>query len=229
MGASDALLHQHQRRVRTVTHRGRPLRYIEVEAGDIELANRLAHEVLGRTLDELPPQTRRLLTLVREWAVAEAERLHVKRGELRFTRRQIRAATGWGDTQLKVHLSRLAELEYVLIHRVKAGQGYEYELLWDGEGEAGDRFVMGLSAPDAHAYDGKRSGAAGRRSAPGRGLAGGQPVGGRLSPKLATPAPRPVPGDMLADLPETHVGGMNGNGSYPQVVPSILAARAAGA
>ena len=28
---------------------------------DIALANRLAHEVLGRTLDELPPQTRRLL------------------------------------------------------------------------------------------------------------------------------------------------------------------------
>lgn len=225
---SIALLHQHQRRIRTVQHRGRPLRYIEVEAGDIELANRLAHEVLGRTLDELPPQTRRLLTLVREWANAECERLHVKRGELRFTRRQIRAATGWGDTQLKVHLSRLAELEYVLIHRVKAGQGYEYELLWDGEGEAGERFVMGLSAPDAHVYDARWSGAAGQRSAPGRGLAGGRSVGGRPSPKPAKAQQSLVLDDAAPELPETHVRGMNGNGrSYPN--PAPLAARAAGA
>src|SRR3546814_16676752 len=56
-------------------------------------------------------------------------------------------STGWGDTQLKVHLGRLADLEYVLIHRMKVGQGYEYELLYDGEGEDGGRFVMGLAAP----------------------------------------------------------------------------------
>ena len=31
---------------------------------DIALANAIAHEVLGRTLDELPPQTRRLLNLI---------------------------------------------------------------------------------------------------------------------------------------------------------------------
>ena len=35
----------------------------------------------------------------------------------------LRALTGWGDTQLKVHLARLAELEYLLVHRVKTGQG----------------------------------------------------------------------------------------------------------
>ena len=35
------------------------LEYIEVTLDDIAMANRLAHEVLGRSLDELPPQTRR--------------------------------------------------------------------------------------------------------------------------------------------------------------------------
>ena len=30
-----ALLHQHQRRVHTVEHRGKPVRYVEVEPGDI--------------------------------------------------------------------------------------------------------------------------------------------------------------------------------------------------
>jgi hypothetical protein len=39
-------------------------------------------------------------------------------------------------------VSRLAELEYVLIHRVKAGQAYEYELLYDGEGDGGTPFVL---------------------------------------------------------------------------------------
>ena len=56
-----ALLHQHQRPRKTVEHRGRTLEYIEVTLDDIAVANRLAHEVLGRSLDELPPQTRRLL------------------------------------------------------------------------------------------------------------------------------------------------------------------------
>ena len=48
-----ALLHQYQREVRTVQHKGKAVRYIEVEPQDIATANRLAHEVLGRTLDEL--------------------------------------------------------------------------------------------------------------------------------------------------------------------------------
>jgi hypothetical protein len=61
-----ALLHQHQREVKTVEHRGQALAYIEVQRADIELANRIAHEVLGRSLDELPPQTRRLLASVVE-------------------------------------------------------------------------------------------------------------------------------------------------------------------
>ena len=56
-----ALLHQHQREVKTVRARGPGARATSrSRAADIELANRLAHEVLGRTLDELPPQTRKL-------------------------------------------------------------------------------------------------------------------------------------------------------------------------
>ena len=50
---SIALLHQYQREVKTVNHAGKNLEYVEVQLSDIETANRLAHEVLGRTLDEL--------------------------------------------------------------------------------------------------------------------------------------------------------------------------------
>src|SRR5580658_9573174 len=51
-----ALLHQHQRTIKTLTSPcgTKVLRYIEAEIADIALANELAHEVLGRTLDELP-------------------------------------------------------------------------------------------------------------------------------------------------------------------------------
>ena len=51
-------------RSKTVEQRGKTLEYIEVTLDDIAMANRLAHEVLGRSLDELPPQTRRLLLLI---------------------------------------------------------------------------------------------------------------------------------------------------------------------
>jgi DNA primase len=52
--------------------------------------------------------------------------------EFRFTRRDVREATSWGDTQLKVHLARLVELEYVLAHRGLRGLTHEYELRYDG-------------------------------------------------------------------------------------------------
>ncbi len=44
----------------------------------------------------------------------------VECADVSFTRREVRDFTGWGDTQLKVHLSRLVELEYVLTHRAEA-------------------------------------------------------------------------------------------------------------
>ncbi|NIA58000.1 toprim domain-containing protein, partial [Massilia sp. TW-1] len=105
-----ALLHQCQRPIRSLTVAGRQVDYIEVVPADIAAANDLAHEVLGRSLDELPPQTRKLLVLVRELVSDRAAALDLHRSEYRFSRRDVRDATGWGDTQLKVHLARLAEL-----------------------------------------------------------------------------------------------------------------------
>jgi len=142
-----ALLHQHQRRIHAIEHRGRAVRYIEVEAGDIALANRLANEVLGRTLDELPPQTRRLLGMLTGWAAEECKRQAVRRGDLRFGRRQVRALTGWGDTQLKVHLARLAELEYLLIHRVKAGQASNTSCCMTAKGRPASASSWGSRKP----------------------------------------------------------------------------------
>ena len=162
------------------------------------------------------PQTRTLLNRIHRWAATECERLALRRSDLRFTRRQLRAVTGWGDTQLKVHLSRLADLEYVLVHRMKAGQGYGYELLYDGEGEDGARFVMGLTGPGIQPYDDQRSGPNGGRSAPGRGEDGVRSAPGRGRESAANPQ-ETAPPERDADMPvETPFLRANGNGaSYP--------------
>lgn len=145
---SVALLHQYQREVKTVTHRGEVIEYIEVDRQDILLANRLAHEILGRTLDEMPPQTRKLLMLIQEWIRECGQPRH----EWLFTRKMLRDALRWGDTQLKIHLARLVEMEYLLLHR--RGLTFLYELLFDG-GDGDGAHLCGLIDPQ---YDHVRSG-----------------------------------------------------------------------
>jgi DNA primase catalytic core len=138
------LLHQHQRPRKMVEHNGRAVEYIEVAISDIAVANRLAHEVLGRSLDELPPQTRRLLLTVDEMVTAECERQKMERSDYRFSRRDVREATGWGDTQLKTHLHRLEELEYLLVHRGGRGQSIVYELMFTRPKDGGKPVLGGL-------------------------------------------------------------------------------------
>jgi DNA primase len=139
-----AFLHQHQRTIKTMTHRGETSEYIEATLDDIEIANRLAHDVLGRTLDELPPQPRRLLWLLDQMVREACARLKMDRPDYRFSRREVRAFTQWGDTQCRLHLDRLVDLEYVLVHRGGRGQSFVYELLYDGQGKDGKPFVPGL-------------------------------------------------------------------------------------
>lgn len=161
-----ALLQQYQRPVKTVQHRGQAVEYVEVTLADIATANRLVASVLGRSLDDLPPQTRKLLTALDAWVARGCTLQGVTRAEYRFTRRQVREALHLGDTQLKLHLGRLAELEYLRVLRGREG-GFEYVLLYEAAAEGG-RFLPGLvdvaTLAAAHDYDGGRSGSDGSRS-----------------------------------------------------------------
>jgi DNA primase len=133
-----ALLHQHQRPVKTLANAGAAgasIDYIEVQASDIAHANALAHAVLGVSLDELPPVTRRVLGEVVRLVQARMQAQQLPRADIRFSRKDVRNASGMSDTQLRVHLERLVQLEYLLTHRGTRGQSFEYELLYDGDGQ----------------------------------------------------------------------------------------------
>lgn len=186
-----ALLQQYQRPVKTVQHRGQAVEYVEVTLADIATANRLVASVLGRSLDDLPPQTRKLLTALDSWVARGCTLQGVTRAEYRFTRRQVREALHLGDTQLKLHLGRLAELEYLRVLRGREG-GFEYVLLYEASAEGG-RFLPGLvdvanlvTLSEAHGYDGGgcsyeagRSGSESSRSGGGRPSVGAQSAPGR--------------------------------------------------
>ena len=184
-----ALLHQHQRPVKTVNNDGQPVEYIEATLDDIAAANRLAHQVLGRCLDDMPPQTRRLLELTERMAAArrtepKSER---ERERGRFRARELREFTGWGNSQLHLHLGRLVALEYVLTHRADHGQGFVYELVYDGAGKDGGRFLSGLLDVEALKRPGSladRPGVNGDHPAPIRSGSGPLP-GGVRPPKTA--------------------------------------------
>jgi hypothetical protein len=138
--------------------------------------------VLGRTLDELPPQTRRLLVKMDALVVEGCEAQGLDRVDFRFTRRWVRDQTGFGNSQLKVHLARLVDMEYLGLCHSSHAQRHVYEMLWDGEGAAGDRFVPGLLDPENLVYDSNRPGSKrnrpdqdGNRPGTGRPLAGHRP------------------------------------------------------
>ena len=156
-----ALLHQYQRPVQSATRNGKRLEYIEATKEDNDLAWKLMREVLARSLDELPPQTRRLLVLLDEMVTKACAEQKIERSDFRFSRRDVRHSTNWGNTQLKLHLHRLEEHEFLIVHRGGRGQNFVYEL------------------DNLYGYDAEKSGSEAEKSAPGRPQVGGMPGGGR--------------------------------------------------
>jgi len=152
-----ALLHQHQREIKTETRDGDTLEYIEASPADVELAWKLVTEVLTPALDELHAQTRRLLVEIDGMVKRECERLQMERYDYRFSRATVRQFTRWSDSQLKTHLHRLEELEYLLVHRGGRGQSYVYEMRYELD-------ENGKLTPPVYRYDGKKSGPEGEKS-----------------------------------------------------------------
>jgi DNA primase catalytic core len=138
---SIALLHQHQRTTEARDVSGRAVPYVRATLDDIALANRLAPELLGRSLDELPPQTRRVYEVIKATVRERCDGEKIEQGVAFFSRREIRAKLGWGITQIRAHLERLRELEYIEARYGRLGSAYQYELLTDCRETAGSAHI----------------------------------------------------------------------------------------
>ena len=123
-----ALLHQHQRPGNDDGDGGR---YITVTLDDIELANRIAPELLGRSLDELPPQSRRMYEAVKAIVRDRMAAQEIEQRLALFSRRELREHLGWSITQVRVHLERLRQFEYITARYGSVGSAFQYELLTD--------------------------------------------------------------------------------------------------
>jgi hypothetical protein len=91
------------------------------------------HHLLGRSLDDLPPQTRRLLGLISSWVADQKKDDGLD--ALKFSRRELQRFTGWSYGQLRIHLDRLVEHDYVGQHGAGRGGRLVYELLDDGSAD----------------------------------------------------------------------------------------------
>ena len=198
-----ALLHQHQRPIKRDTRDGETLEYIEATPDDVRLAEELMRRVLGPSLDELPPQTKRLLSLIEQMVKQECERSEIEADDYRFTRRTVRQHTRWGDTQLRAHLRRLEELEYLAVRR-GGGQGQLY--------------VYQLRTEENHQYDGDFAGQEGNFAGANENLAGGARPhrgGGENEPSPVNTRLRTT----TSRNPENTYRGEEQNGSRIVVVP----------
>jgi len=139
-------LFQHQRPRQTMDYDGEKEEYILVTLDDIEKANEIASEVLGRSLDELSPSSRKLLILIKDMSEQKTEK---GMEEISFTRRDIREFSGWSDFQVKTHIRQLVELEYLYSITGRKGREYVYELIYQENGEENNdsskKFLIGLA------------------------------------------------------------------------------------
>ena len=148
------LLHQHQRPRHLLEVNGETVTCVEVTIHDVAVANLIAHRVFGKSLDHIPPQTRRLLELAHQ-LVKTIRQKYPEARDVRWSRRDLREFTGWSLTQLRVHLERLVEEEYVAAYRSARAGAFEYELLFDGQGHAVEPHLHGLL--DVEALRGRES------------------------------------------------------------------------
>jgi DNA primase catalytic core len=117
--------------------------YIETTLDDIAVANELAHELFGHSLDDLSRPSRELLELTYQHVQRQATAK--KTNDVTFNRRELREAFKWGDTRLRTHLDELVEMEYVVPLSGRFGQTYQYRLVYEPTDEPG-RFLSGLKS-----------------------------------------------------------------------------------
>ena len=117
--------------------------YLETTLEDIAIANDLAHQLFGHSLDDLSCPSRTLLELITGYVAQKSA--GGPADKVTFNRRELRETFKWGDTRLRTHLEELIEMEYVLPLSGRFGQTFQYRLLYAPSQEPG-RFLAGLKS-----------------------------------------------------------------------------------
>jgi len=136
-----ALLHQHQRPVKSASKDGVTIEYVEIAKEDLERVNAIAGKALARGLDELTTPGRSLFNEIRSIVHRKSEELRkdappeMPVPEPTVTRKELSRATGWTYWHLRVHLRELLDHEYIATLFSGRGRSTEYVLLEDVEDE----------------------------------------------------------------------------------------------
>ena len=204
-------LHQLQRPMKQDAQLGD---YLETTLDDIAIANDLAHQLFGHSLDDLSRPSRDLLQLVSDYVAKKAGGGSVDK--VSFNRRELREAFQWGDTRLRIHLEELVEMEYVVPLSGRFGQTYQYRLLYAPTDEPG-RFLAGLKSVEQLRQESNLAGVLGNLA----------PQNGHLAPtsqvqkcEVQNGVPANNDGALtnhranLAPFPGKHIGKSRSNGAH---------------
>ena len=131
-----ALLHQHQREIKTAEFFGVKTRYIEVQQSDIDIALSLASVTLQQSLDELSPLGRKLLNDMSDlvnsrYKIEKKSNPNLQRWSVSFTRREMQDRNNWSVWHLRQHCAELVESGFITPRNGRKGQLYSYSLVVD--------------------------------------------------------------------------------------------------
>lgn len=140
-----AFIHQYQRPVKKTYVGKECINYIEVTLEDIAKANKLANEVLGKSLDDLSAPSRTLLNLIHKMVMEETKKYNIHPKDFSFNRRIIREYAKWSEWQVRAHINELEELGYVYGRMGSKGKEYVYEVHAPDNVKPDQKIYLGLT------------------------------------------------------------------------------------
>ncbi len=140
-------LHQFQRDTKIMTDKvtGEVIKYVESSIDDYKIAYDIIKKILAATLDEMPKNSRDLLAIIQEYVKMKQKKTKLTVERITFTRREIREYSKWSNDQIKNHIKKLEDMEYLIVTKGARGQQYVYALV-DGVTQTND-FIKKIPAP----------------------------------------------------------------------------------
>ena len=131
-----ALMHQHRKEIKTeLNESGHLIEYIEVDALDIAVGNKIMRHALRVSLDEISPVARELSILLKQMVREACKEQEISQAQYRFDRLMIKNYTNWTSTKLRNNLKLLEQADIIRVHKGRQGLSYSYELLLDMHSE----------------------------------------------------------------------------------------------